>query len=240
MRVFPHLPPVASIFPTLGSPDSPHSHRRRVFVLTARRAAAVFLLLLGGANAVFAVTTQTYSSLIPAIALTVWGVAAWRPPRPATATTLDALCIAVCVPLFPYYLNLGAAALWGQDWWDLALTTRLLPLAAGAGFAALLCSLAIRLRFNEARQIRRRFLSDYLYEVLDKRQARASFEAQLSDLLERWLKVKLPLERCRALIIANVPPEAAHAEEVARLTEENLLAMGWMAQSGSGVLNNEC
>lgn len=241
MRVLPHLPPLSGIIVDSGIPDGTSAKPPRVSPQTLRRAAAVLFLSLGIANVIVGLAGQTYANLIPGLALLTWGVTAWRTKAiKERVRPLDILCILVAVPLFPFYLNYGAVALWGQEWWELPLMTRLIPLTGATIFASVIAAVALRLQFSEARYVRRRFLAERLYEHVSRAQDRGSYEREVDDLLARWLPIKLPLRRCAALIAAGIEPENATSEKVRELSDENLRAIGWLATSTTLPASQDC
>ena len=199
--------------------------------------------LIGGAFILMAGTTAygvfgkgNYESLIVAAALAVWGTRAIIGPAPLNRVRwFDVLVYAAYIPLAPFYLNLGAEAIWGEQWEQVSPTLRVSLMSIATFISTVLVVAAWMLHVHEVRRFRSSYLRDAIYAALDTpawRHLSYTERAERGDdLKSRWGKVALPLERCELLIRAGIEPEAAKKTEAKALTDENLQAMAWMLSS---------
>lgn len=222
---------------TLPSP-TPGEAQRVKSRLRARRITALALFTMALATCVSAITDARPSAFFLAGVLTVWATRIHMGPlAPERLHFIDALLYVTYIPLVPFYLNFGADAFWGEQWYALPPEMRWGLLSGAALITALFVLAAWLLHVREVRHFRASYLRGTIYARLRDHPDRSfTYEERAhieQELCEAWGKVSLPLSRCELLIRAGIPPEAALRPETTTMTDEHLEAMAWMLSTST-------
>lgn len=242
MRSYPLLPYMKSLDEHVfgASPGSPRIPSYKKWPPRTALVVGTFLILLGVASAISSlINPESLDHLAPAAALCVFGAVVIRGPKPPDKIRLlNVLAIFVFVPLVPFYLNLIAASVWGEGWWNVALETRTTLLAFATGSALILATVFFFISRSEVRDFRRQNLYQEIRDLIpyaDENGTPYTYTERDDLIIEvekRWARVRLPIARCRLLIAAGIVPEEATSAHTKALSDENLRTMAWLTSGG--------